>query len=90
MTWEYKELYDQQKADGRDRKSRNKDWSTKHLAELEIPFTSHNEGVHLVVAEMVDFWPSTGKWMFRNGKSVGRGIKPLIKELRKRGVYEPK
>ena len=42
-----------------------------------------NNGVHLIVShnnKVVDFWPSTGKFIVRNGKT-GHGVKRLIKEL---------
>jgi len=64
------------------KKERNLEWSTNHLIELGIEFTSHNNGIHLKVkrpAGIVDFWPSTGRFKHPNG-SYGRGVKNMLKE----------
>jgi hypothetical protein len=61
--------------------------STAELQARGIPFTSHNGGVHLVVAGAWDFWPSTGLWISRqagpNGKKrEGRGVLKLIARIK--------
>jgi len=55
------------------------------LRRNNIPFVSNNNGIHLMVGNPVvaDFWPSTGKYIFRNPRIVGRGVFNLLKELKK-------
>jgi len=65
----------------------NTDWSTQHLTNLGIAFESKNNGVHLVIKhnnKVVDFWPSTGRFICRSGKMDdydSRGINRLVKYL---------
>lgn len=67
----------------------NKKWanlesSTKILEEAGVDYTSHNMGIHLVVrfgTTIVDFWPSTGKWMPRKSGRTGRGVFNLLRYL---------
>lgn len=64
------------------KKQANLDHSTRRLTESRIKFDSHNGGVHLVVhceSGLVDFWPSTGRFISRNGLGSGRGIENLLK-----------
>lgn len=68
----------------KDKKSRNKDWSTQHLIDKGIRFESKNNGVHLIVygdKGIVDFWPSTGKWISRYEEKTSRGIRELVKYI---------
>lgn len=73
-----------------ERQQKRRDNMASSTAELQargIPFTSHNNGVHLVVAGAWDFWPSTGLWMSRqpgpNGrKREGRGVLKLIARIK--------
>ena len=57
--------------------------STELLTENGIWFESKNDGIHLIVGtdNKVDFWPSTGKWIVRAGKS-GRGVMNLVKYMK--------
>lgn len=60
--------------------------STAKLEELGIFFVSYNAGVHLVVMDRWDFWPSTGKFIERRGrpgkpKRLGRGVFNLVKHI---------
>jgi len=68
----------------RSKKALNMQWSTECLERLGVDFNIHNNGVHLVVYsrkdEVIDFWPSTGKWIVRGG-SKGRGIKNLLHHM---------
>jgi hypothetical protein len=55
----------------------------QRLAEAGIGFTTHNNGLHLIVdhnEKVVDFWPTTGRWIARGGKE-GWGVKGLIEFL---------
>jgi hypothetical protein len=63
--------------------ARNREWSAAYLRRLGIKFEEKNKGAHLIVshaAKIVDFWPGTGLWIFRNG-SRGRGVRNLATAL---------
>ncbi len=70
------------------KRASNTEWSTNRLQELGIIFESKNDGVHLVVrhnGKVVDFWPSTGRFICRSGKMDDydtRGVNRLIKYLK--------
>ena len=91
--WEYAELYADQKEARRKQKEHNKNRSTEFLHWIGLSVDSKNNGVHLVVCGAVDFWPSTGKWIFREhvvGKAKpqrGRGVKKLVAQLIKRNLW---
>jgi hypothetical protein len=68
--------------------------STTILKERAVEFTSHNGGIHLVVAKKWDFWPSTGKFMERHGRAgkplrKGRGVFNLLKLIEEDGRGQP-
>jgi hypothetical protein len=68
----------------KEKKSKNLISSTNMLNENRIAFKSRNLGNHLIVEHnsfIVDFWPSTGKWISRRGQS-GRGVFNLINLLK--------
>jgi len=69
----------------REKKQRNQQSSTEILRDRGIKFTSFNGGNHLVVKN-IDFWPSTGKWIVRGGKT-GRGVFPLLEEIERLGGH---
>jgi len=78
------EGWDGYRKDRQNKKQANQSNSTQILIDAEINFTSHNGGNHLVVEcndFVVDFWPSTGKFIFRNAQIKGRGVFSLIKRL---------
>jgi hypothetical protein len=53
------------------------------LAAAGIPFTSHNEGAHLIVADEWHFWPGTGRWNHRGPPfERGRGVDELINRIK--------
>lgn len=67
-----------------EKRSRNLISSTEILDNHNIEYESKNNGVHLIVKGidgLIDFWPSTGKFNLRNGKS-GRGVFKLIRHCR--------
>lgn len=72
----------------KEKKESNRAQSTKLLEDLNIEFDSYNYGVHLVVygdeGDVVDFWPSTGKWIVRKMNKKGRGVFNMLKWLRRR------
>ena len=84
-------FYEHLREESRKNRERNKMQSTAILLRNKIDFTIHNNGVHLVVTHngrTVDFWPSTGKFIFRNTNYKGRGVFNLIKKLTKEKYYE--
>jgi len=74
-----------------EKKDHNKEWSTEFLHWIGLPIVSKNKGIHLIVCDAVDFWPTTGKWIFRKNtilqRSTGRGVKKLVKQLIKRKIW---
>ena len=77
----FKFLKEQSKA----KKISNMEYSTLMLIDKGYDVNIRNNGVHLIVKhndKIVDFWPSTGKFIVRNG-CTSRGVKNLIKELNK-------
>lgn len=63
--------------------------NTAALTATGVPFTSHNEGAHLIVCGF-DFWPSTGQWIERGlpsmKKARGFGLKGLLDAIERCGV----
>ena len=55
------------------------------LTEAGIEWYSHNNGVHLIVhqgAKQINFWPSTGLWMFQGSKFRRHGVESLINYIK--------
>lgn len=66
----------------REKKQRNKEYSTALLVERGIKFESRNDGLHLMIETAkgrVNFYPSTGLYY---GAIEGRGVFNLLKELK--------
>lgn len=64
------------------KKESNKEKSTRLLTERGIPFISKRFGTYLIVSgctSLIDFWPSTGKFISRDGTAKGRGVFNLLK-----------
>lgn len=75
------EMFNDWRAMKRQKKRENLVNSTDLLRERSVEFESHNGGVHLIVRGaglVVDFWPSTGKFIVRGGKT-GRGVFKLLR-----------
>lgn len=67
------------------KKLNNKENSIRILISNNVYFESRNNEVHLIVKHdgvIVDFWPSTGKFIFRNSSIKGRGVFNLLKKLK--------
>lgn len=62
----------------KEKKKSNMEFSTELLLENHIDFTAHNGGIHLIVENQFDFWPSTGKFINRKTKKSGRGVQNLL------------
>lgn len=74
--------------DVRSIKQQKRESNRTHGAELlklyGIAFTEKNDGAHLIVRhddKVVDYWPGTGKFIFRQGNNKGRGVFTLLKRL---------
>ena len=54
--------------------------------DIEISFSSHNQGAHLILvgkAASADFWPGTGKWHARGGKPLrGQGLEQVLQYVK--------
>lgn len=64
----------------RDKRASNTVRSTQILVDHGIKFESKNNGAHLIVTGLnglIDFWPSTGKYIVRKGGD-GRGVFNLL------------
>lgn len=84
------EYYRLKAEESRLKRANNREWSATFLQEKGIAFSSNNAGAHLIVThggETVDFWPGTGKYIFRafHGKrgQAGRGVRGLVALLEK-------
>ena len=78
------EGWDEYKKERQAKKLSNKENSIRLLIEKNIYFESRNNEIHLIVKHngfVVDFWASTGKFIFRNAQIKGRGVFNLIKYL---------
>lgn len=70
------------KQQAQEKKRNNKQSSTAKLVEKGVEFESKIGGVHLIVQAkdgLVDYWPSTGKFIPRGFGRKGRGIRNLLK-----------
>lgn len=68
----------------RDKRWANVDAAEHILKSKSIDFEVKNMGVHFIVRHngyTVDFWPSTGKWIFRKADKKGRGIHNMLRGL---------
>lgn len=77
-----KEMFSAWNEHKKDKKQSNLEFSTNKLKEENIHFTSHNSGYHLVVEDVFDFWPTTGKFINRETGASGRGVSNIINILR--------
>lgn len=69
----------------KERRAYNRAGSPEVLRRARIAFESKNDGAHLIVTHagaVVDFWPGTGRYIFRTGRK-GRGVHGLIQDLRR-------
>jgi hypothetical protein len=73
--------------DGRHDKHKRPEFCFEVLCELEIDFSEFNQTLHLVLEcdeplGLIDFWPTTGKWIKRNDRSDHRrGFRNLLREI---------
>jgi len=75
------EIYPCLKTESQQRRAGNRENSAKILTDNGIRFDSKNAAAHLIIygaSITVDFWPGTGKFIVRGGKT-GRGVFNLLK-----------
>ncbi len=77
------ELWKAHKQAAQGKRAYNRVASAKVLADAGVAFESRNDGSHLVVAAVWDFWPGTGLYVHRPTKRKGRGVLRLLQELQK-------
>lgn len=85
------EMFRERREHSKMKRAQNRQNSVELLTEKNIPFTSNNGNVHLVVAERYDFWPGTGLWSDRHdkqSKQKNRGVFSLIKRIERDGSEE--
>ncbi len=78
------EVFNDMKAYKKKKRASNTESSTEVLKSRGVDFESKNNSAHLVVtfdSIIVDFWPSTGKWISRSGRS-GRGVFKMLKAFK--------
>lgn len=69
---------------GQERRARNRAKSTEMLRRRGVAFLTRNEGNHLIVEaheRQIDFWPSTGAFIFRDTGQKGRGVFNLLEAI---------
>jgi len=74
------EMHEAIQGNSRVNRANNREQSAKYLTDACVPFTTHNQGAHLVVEGKdcyIDFWPGTGKWITRNNEK-GFGVRNLV------------
>ena len=81
MGSEMGEIYYAMRKAKQERKQANKANGTEKIKRSGYSFVTHNDGLHIVIENRVDYWPSTGKFIDRQTKRKGRGILPLLKYL---------
>jgi len=77
------EGWDVYKKARQEKKRSNAKFSADLLEEKGVPFDTAN-GIHLIIdynGTIVDFWPTTGKFIFRKSHFAGRGVRNLLKKL---------
>ena len=75
------ELFSAWKELKKEKKNLNKTQSKQILIDHSIPFDEKNSGLHLVLHScrgVIDFWPSTGKWIHRHSGIPRRGVFRLL------------
>lgn len=79
------EYFGLKKEASREKRASNRENSAEYLTQREIPFTSKNQGAHLIVEGyncFIDFWPGTGKWHSRCGIK-GFGVRNLVEFIKR-------
>ena len=78
------EIYKALKEHNKEKKQQNKKSSIALLDKIKVQYTTNNDGIHLIVQSgrgIIDFWPTTGKFIARRTKYTGRGVNNMIKYM---------
>lgn len=82
MSQEDSEMWREWKKMKQDARAQRRENAPEQLEKADIPFTSHNEGAHLILDThlgFIDFWPGTTKWKSRTfPEHNGYGITKLL------------
>lgn len=65
------------------KRANNRQSSSELLKAKGVSFESKNNGAHLIVDAKIDFWPGTGLFIDRRNNFKNRGIKNLLKQLKR-------
>lgn len=82
--------------EAKERREKNRKSSISILQVYGVEFERKNGDVHLIVAHgerVIDFWPSTGKFIERKSGRAGRGVFNLLHKvlhLKPLSVSEPR
>jgi len=78
-----KELFEIMNDEKKERRANNTKNSMEVLLAHGVVFESRNSGAHIIIKHErgnINFWPSTGLWIWPGGKEK-RGVFQLIKRL---------
>ena len=85
------ETYKAMREHSQEKRAKNREFAINYLLDNDVDFGTRNGGVHLMVecgvSGIIDFWPGTGKWIERGGKT-GRGIKTMVKYIKSKTKEE--
>ena len=79
------QAFREQREYSKKKRAQNREYAVKYLERNDIPFSSKNGGAHLIVEGptcFIDYWPGTGKWIPRDTKKQGFGLRGLIDHIR--------
>lgn len=82
-------IYTAMREHSKQNRANNLAYNTGLIERSGLVFSSHNGGVHLKLCVpdspiIVDYWPSTGRWIFKipyMARKDGRGTRELIRLL---------
>ena len=79
-------LFEELREHSKQKRERNRRYSTALLTLKNIKFEAKNNGYHLIIDHfglMIDFWPSTGLWRVRKSDVESkRGVNHLLAYLK--------
>lgn len=81
----WKATKDIRKAYSAAKRLRNYEYAINTLRDNNISYLLKNDGYHLVInhnSNLIDYWPTTGKFSVRGSGSYHRGISKLMRKLK--------
>lgn len=95
MSEDMAEMFQAMKEASQEKRAGNRENGPKVLMQNGFGFQIKNNGAHIIVDRIknldsennslkyfVDYWPGTGKWIFRKLDLNGRGVFNLVKKLK--------